>query len=232
VVSSLVATPELEVRTMVSPERRYEFVTQQIRYHNEKIIQAFSLFVKLATAIVGGVVWLVFQPQEGPTWIPLLASGVFILVGVAVIILIAANLKAWLGYRAMECKLNPSAPGTSWTSIISEAVMILVIFVSMVLFTVFAHALLGGGDMDAGIIISVVVGGLITLAVAFFFHWWTSLSERNRFEVLARFLESFAEATLKGKAFQVDFTRDKKGNPTNVRVTIEMEPVKIERGDN
>lgn len=41
----------------IDDEKRYEFITEQLRYVNEKIIEAFTLFVKLTSAIMAGIVW-------------------------------------------------------------------------------------------------------------------------------------------------------------------------------
>jgi hypothetical protein len=50
----------------IDKDKRYEFVTSSARYHNEKIIQAFQLFVKLTTALIAGVVYLsVNRPGGG-----------------------------------------------------------------------------------------------------------------------------------------------------------------------
>lgn len=42
----------------IKPEQLYEFITGMLRYSEEKIISTFGLYVKLVSAIVGGVAWL------------------------------------------------------------------------------------------------------------------------------------------------------------------------------
>jgi hypothetical protein len=37
---------------MVSDEKQYEFVSGQVRYHNEKIIESFEFFIKMFSAVV------------------------------------------------------------------------------------------------------------------------------------------------------------------------------------
>lgn len=88
-------------------EKRYEHVTSMCRYHNDKIIEAFNLYIKLVTLIVGGVVWLRVQAKtiEGSVSLdsiePLAADLLFIVSGCA-IWLIIINLYAWLGFRNAE----------------------------------------------------------------------------------------------------------------------------------
>ncbi len=97
---------------MIGLERRYEFVTAQQRYYNEKIIEAFLLFVKLATAIVGGVVWLNIQelPQADQKLYNTSALWLFVAVATATLMMVWVNLDAWWGYREAEIDLSPEAP--------------------------------------------------------------------------------------------------------------------------
>jgi len=52
---------------MISDEKRYEFVTAQQRYTNEKIIEAFNLFIKLGSGIVAGFIWVKTQHLDNAT---------------------------------------------------------------------------------------------------------------------------------------------------------------------
>ena len=45
----------------ISNEKRYKFITEQLIYTNEKIIEAFGFFLKFGSAIMGEGVWIVTQ---------------------------------------------------------------------------------------------------------------------------------------------------------------------------
>src|SRR5436190_873231 len=106
--------PTGEVPTMpVSPDKRYEFVTQQLRYTNDKIIEAFELFLKLTAAVLGAAAWVSTQklsPEvQGPIGrlVPWLVTGI----GASCVALILINLRSWWGYREAESQLvGPAVP--------------------------------------------------------------------------------------------------------------------------
>jgi hypothetical protein len=93
---------------MIDDNRRYEFVTTQIRYHNEKMIEAFNRLIQLFTAIVGGSIWLSLQPR--PAGVPLrdysTISDTLVLALAAISALnIINDLLAWFGFRQTESSL-------------------------------------------------------------------------------------------------------------------------------
>ncbi len=88
----------------VTLEERYRFVTSQLSYFNEKIIEAFNLFIKLLTAIAGGVLWLRLQNDWGTVWIQIrgIVVALIMLVGFSSILLVIFNLSSWWGFRKAE----------------------------------------------------------------------------------------------------------------------------------
>ena len=100
---SKMATKKRTTET-ITLEERYRFVTSQISYFNEKIIEAFNLYIKLITAIAGGVIWLRLQVDWGTIWIQIrgIVVALIILVGIASILLVIFNLSSWWGFRKAE----------------------------------------------------------------------------------------------------------------------------------
>ncbi len=95
-----------------SSDKHYENLTIHLRYLNDKIIEAFSLFIKLATTIIGGVFFLHLKlPQADSQRASMryATNGLIILVGLSMILLIWDNLFSWLRYRKA---LNDNFPFT------------------------------------------------------------------------------------------------------------------------
>jgi TRAP-type C4-dicarboxylate transport system permease small subunit len=94
---------------MVSVDEEYKFVSEQTRYHNEKIIEALNLFIRLFSAIVGGSIWLSTQAHIPDAKIPSLVwlsdTTVILLTGLCCI-LVYENLRAWHGYRRAQSRLG------------------------------------------------------------------------------------------------------------------------------
>ncbi|MBI3576142.1 MAG: hypothetical protein HY083_10920 [Gammaproteobacteria bacterium] len=116
-------------------QKRYEFVTAQIRYHNEKMIEAFKLYITLLSAIVGSVFWVLAQSEivESLKYeLLFLIPWLVITVSVSVSILILSNYVAWWGYRKAESKITKGAVPQPVLpkSFISQAVMLVVIIIS------------------------------------------------------------------------------------------------------
>ena len=120
---------------MISDEKQYEFITGQLNYHNDKIIDAFSQFVKLVSAIIAGGVWMITQQLDAgtKTLIGKVAMWLILLVSISSTLLILINLRVWWGYRKTVSKLvgTERAPLPRFPrSSSSELVMILVIIVT------------------------------------------------------------------------------------------------------
>ena len=122
----------------VPSEKQYENVTNHLRYLNEKIIDAFSRFITLATAIIGGVFYIhinlaLDDPRRKMLNLP--ASAALMLVGFGTVVLILSNLHAWIGYRKMLSREYPSIPlktGINWY--LSETIMCLLILITCIAF--------------------------------------------------------------------------------------------------
>ena len=118
----------------VSDEKRYEFITEQLRYVNEKIIEAFQTFVRIVSAIVAGLIVLETQNVSAATrsLVAGLLPWLFLLVGLSSLILILVNLRTWWGYRIAESALvgrDRVPPPRFPRSCSGELVMIFVIVV-------------------------------------------------------------------------------------------------------
>jgi hypothetical protein len=113
---------------------RYHFVVSQLQYFNEKIIEVFSLFIKLATAVAGGVIWLRLQPDWPTIWpqVRWLAVSTVVMIAIASILMIGFNLRSWLGFRRTELQLVGQAvpPTTLPRSASQEILMTIVILAS------------------------------------------------------------------------------------------------------
>ena len=94
----------------IPKEKQYEYLTGHLQYLNEKIIQAFILFIKIATAIVGAAFYLHLKlPHEDVklTSISNMADSLFILVSFSMVLLILNNLRSWLEYRNLLSEQYP-----------------------------------------------------------------------------------------------------------------------------
>ena len=120
----------------VTLEERYRFVTSQLSYFNEKIIEAFNLFIKLLTAITGGVIWLRLQTDWGTVWIQIrgIVVALIMLVGFSSILLVIFNLSSWWGFRKAESFLlkGKIPPPVFPKSARQELLMMLVITISAI----------------------------------------------------------------------------------------------------
>ena len=122
----------------VPNEKQYENLTSHLRYLNDKIMDAFSRFITLGTAIIGGVFYVhvnldLKDPRRIALGLP--ASAAMMLVGLGTIILIITNLFAWRAYRkrlSEEYPLIPLPSSINWW--IAEVTMCLLIVVTCVAF--------------------------------------------------------------------------------------------------
>jgi len=101
------ADKKTKISEGVTVEERYRFVTSQLTYFNEKIIEAFNLYVKLITVIAGGVIWLRLQLDWVTVWkqIRSIVVALILLVGFSSILLVTFNLTSWWGFRKAESYL-------------------------------------------------------------------------------------------------------------------------------
>jgi hypothetical protein len=125
---------------MVGDEKQYEFVSGQVRYHNEKIIESFEFFIKVFTTVVGGSIWLSMQKDVATKFgaYQTLSNSVVSVITIVAVIRVLENLRAWHGYRNAQCRLEPSIPKPKpIRASVSEAVMVLGMITAAVLFVRF-----------------------------------------------------------------------------------------------
>ena len=122
-------------------EKQYEHLTNHLRYINEKIYQSFTLFIKLAGTVVGGVFFLHWKlPLEDSKRCSLSIATdlLFILISTSMIVLILNNLRSWYGYRKRLSEQYPAIPNKKNVSRwITEAVMCIVIVMTCIVFVKF-----------------------------------------------------------------------------------------------
>jgi len=123
----------------IPEEKQYEYLTSHLEYLNEKILESFALFIKLATAIIGGVFLLHWKLEEnklsGASFVNM-SNMLFWVVGISIIFLIFNNLLAWRAYRKTLSEEYPRIKLPNcfrWW--ISEVVMGLLILTTCILFS-------------------------------------------------------------------------------------------------
>ena len=108
-------------------DKVYQELKTHLRYLNEKMIEAFSLFVKLATAIIGGTFWLHMKLPAGDPQRYLMARGtsmLLLLTSVGLTLVVINNLRAWHSYRHALSTQFPDIPSrTKWWSWVSEVIL-------------------------------------------------------------------------------------------------------------
>jgi TRAP-type C4-dicarboxylate transport system permease small subunit len=132
---------------MVSDDKQYEFVSSQVQVYNQRIADAFKLFIQLFSAIVGGSVWLSIQSHINTKSVRFerLSDILVILVAVFCTISILENLRAWRGYREAQSRLGgtdeagqPRIPGPKdFRNSKEEGTMMATMFLSAGLFCYF-----------------------------------------------------------------------------------------------
>lgn len=120
----------------IPDEKQYEYLTGHLQYLNEKIIQSFTLFIKLATTTVGGVFFLDWKLVPDDAKRPSVSSAVdllFILISFSMIFLILDNLRSWLEFRKTLSEQYPDIPiRKSVLHFASEGVMCVVIVITCI----------------------------------------------------------------------------------------------------
>lgn len=117
----------------IPEEKQYEYFTSHLQYINEKIYHSFTLFIKLATTIVGGVFFIHWKlsPEDAMSAsIGNAANLLFGMVSFSMGILILNNLRAWCGYRERLCDQYPEIPQSKYffrwlTEIVMSAVIVI-----------------------------------------------------------------------------------------------------------
>ena len=130
---------------MLDTNTHCQMLTEHIRDRNATITDAFKSFVSTFTAIVGGSVALKASAYPVTASTVTLANFLVLLSGLAAIIIIADNYRAWFQYRlvlanvagATEGGQNIVPPPRFWTSARVEFLMVAVIVVTCLLFLIY-----------------------------------------------------------------------------------------------
>ena len=97
----------------LSPDVEYKELRTHLRFLIDKIDEAFNLFIKLATAIIGADFFLYWKLETNDTHRHSLAIGLnalLFLVGVAMSLIIINTLFSWHGYRKALSKRFTEIP--------------------------------------------------------------------------------------------------------------------------
>lgn len=125
----------------VSPDVEYKELRTHLRFLNDKINEAFSLFIKLATAIIGGEFFLHWKLATDDSQRHLLASGLnalLIVVGIAMSLIILNTLFTWCSYRKTLSERFPEIPfSIGLRTFIAELLMVIIIIVTIIGFTIY-----------------------------------------------------------------------------------------------
>jgi hypothetical protein len=121
---------------MPIPEERYKYVCGQLNYLNDKILESFTQFVTLLTAIAGGVIWLRPQKEWSAIWNQTkpLAIALIVVVALQAIVRVWLNLWSWWGFRQAESELTNGAvqPPLFPRSASQELTLSIVIIITLV----------------------------------------------------------------------------------------------------
>lgn len=125
----------------VSEDKHYEYLSSQCRYLNEKIIQSYLLFIKLASSLIGGVFYLHWKLKAGDFKrgsLAIATDALFVLISISIGSLIWNNLRSWRKYRetlSEHFEIKPIPGGVQWCA--NEIVMLVTIGISLAAFLLF-----------------------------------------------------------------------------------------------
>src|SRR5258708_1235649 len=93
---------------IVPVEKEYEYVSAQVRFHMDKIFDAFKMFIQVFSAIVGGAIWLSLQEAIRPRthMYVVLSDWLVILLAVVSCAIVAENWRAWRSNRHAQSRLG------------------------------------------------------------------------------------------------------------------------------
>lgn len=120
----------------VPNDEQYVELRTHLRYLNEKIIEAFSRFLTLSIAIIGGVFYIhmtlpINDPRRTGLWLP--ANIAFTLVGISTVVILVQTLSAWFNYRQILSQEYPEIPFRptirTW---IGEVLMCVIVIISTI----------------------------------------------------------------------------------------------------
>jgi len=96
------------LKSRVSLDKEYEFVSRQVDANNARIWDAFKLYVQVMTVVVGGAVYAALTFKIDPKTrevLALLTSGMVFLITAVTIGIVLDCLRSWKGYRQAQCRL-------------------------------------------------------------------------------------------------------------------------------
>jgi hypothetical protein len=97
----------------VSGDKKYEYLTSQCRYLDQKISDTFNLFIKLLITVTGGVFFLEWKlPLNDParSQFGLAANALMIMLCISLVVSIFNLLRSWSGNRKAISELVPDIP--------------------------------------------------------------------------------------------------------------------------
>lgn len=117
--------------------KRFENVTTMIRYHNDKMIEAFNRFISTIVTIIGGAYALLsFEHLGIATKIQAISLVPYLLwlVSIATLALIWSNYKSWHGFRKAESALSgDTTPKLTFPRSMSEQLAMTVIVLAVLI---------------------------------------------------------------------------------------------------
>jgi len=123
-------------------KERLNNITTMIRYHNDKMVEAFNRFITFTIGIVGGTFWLISQDKIENSVKESVISNVpllFWFLGISSLAIIYSNWGSWFGFRKAQSKLIPDIPEPSFPKSCKEQlIMVFIIFTVCIVFTWFS----------------------------------------------------------------------------------------------
>ena len=128
-------------------KERYENVTTMIRYHNDKMIEAFVRFTRFSVGIIAGSIGFISLNDVGrefKNFILYVAPVILWFIGISSIAIIWSNWKSWLGFRKAESEiLNiPSLVPHLPKSIAEQLIMVIIVILACVCVTYVYYCIL------------------------------------------------------------------------------------------
>lgn len=123
-------------------KERFTNITTMVRYHNDKMVEAFNRFVTFTIGIVGGTFWLLSKKELHISVKTSVMSNVpllFWFLGVSTLAIIFSNWFSWFGFRKIQSELISGVPKpTYFKSSKEQLIMTLIILTVCSFFTWFS----------------------------------------------------------------------------------------------
>ena len=116
----------------------FDNINSMIRYHDNKIQEAFNRFISFSIGIFGGTFWLLSQKEISDEIKENIISSVplaFWFLGISSLALIYSNWKSWYGFRKAQSKMpGGNVPKPKCPRSCKEQLIMAVIIISVCLF--------------------------------------------------------------------------------------------------